>query len=78
MQLEEKDKEWIKDIIIDKYSDLNVVEDTDFLDSDHDIDSLDKIELNMLIEIQFDITISDEESEKIRTVEDIYELLKSK
>lgn len=38
-------------------------------------DSLDDVEIGLKVEETFEITISDEMSEKIRTVGDIYEVL---
>ena len=41
-------------------------------------DSLDVVELVMALEEAFDTEIPDEEAEKIRTVEDIFEYMKKK
>ena len=41
-------------------------------------DSLDIVELVMAMEEQFDIEISDEDAEKLKTVQDVYSYLSSK
>lgn len=41
-------------------------------------DSLEEVEMIMEIEKEYHITISDEEAEKVKTVQDIYDLLESK
>lgn len=70
--------EKIKTIIADE---LGIEEDTIELDSDltDDLgaDSLDAVELIMAIEEEFDIEIDDNSAQKIKTVQDIVDYLKS-
>lgn len=47
------------------------------LEREYDMDSLDNVELCMKLEVEFDIAISDEEWEKVHTVEQIEALVKS-
>lgn len=66
-------KEKIKAIIVEKLG----VDETEVIDDAHlmedlGADSLDTVELIMEFEKTFDIKISDEMSEKIKTVGDIY------
>ena len=61
----------VKDIIVDKLSvDANEVTPTAEFSKDLGADSLDTVELIMEFEKEFDITIPDEEAEKITTVGD--------
>ncbi len=61
----------VKDIIVDKLSvDANEVAPTAEFSKDLGADSLDTVELIMEFEKEFDITIPDEEAEKITTVGD--------
>ena len=61
----------VKDIIVDKLSvDANEVPPTAEFSKDLGADSLDTVELIMEFEKEFDITIPDEEAEKITTVGD--------
>jgi len=48
------------------------------LSEDLDCDSLDTVELVMAFEEEFDISINDEETERITTVQDIIGLIRSK
>lgn len=72
----EEIKERVRQIIVDK---LGVQEDevcpAAHLMEDLGADSLDTVELIMEFEKQFDIKISDERSEKIKTVGDINEAI---
>lgn len=65
-------------IVMDK---LGVNEDQVTLESklneDLGADSLDKVELIMEIEKEFDIAVNDEDAENVTTVSDIVELLKN-
>ncbi len=75
MSLEEK----VIDIIVEK---LNVSRDqvkpeASFID-DLGADSLDLVELVMAMEEAFGMEISDEEAEKLRTVKDVIDYVKSK
>lgn len=61
----------VKDIIVDKLSvDENEVTPAAEFSKDLGADSLDTVELIMEFEKEFDITIPDEEAEKITTVGD--------
>ena len=68
----------VKKIIAEKLSvDLSdVVPDASFVD-DLGADSLDLVELIMSMEEDFDIEISDEDSEKMNTVQDAIDYLRS-
>ncbi len=68
----------VKKIIAEKLSvDLSdVVPEASFVD-DLGADSLDLVELIMSMEEEFDIEISDEESEKMITVQDAVDYLRS-
>jgi len=70
MSVEEK----IKKIICEQLevSEEDVVPEASFVD-DLGADSLDQVELIMAMEEEFDISISDEEAEKIATVRDAIE-----
>jgi acyl carrier protein len=69
----EKIKEKVRRIIADKLSvDIaEVVPEASFVD-DLGADSLDLVELIMSMEEEFDIEISDDDSEKMLTVKDVY------
>ncbi|MCK9544223.1 MAG: acyl carrier protein [Novosphingobium sp.] len=49
--------------------------DTDNLKNDLSFDSLDCVELTMLLEEKFNIEIDDEDAEKVETVKDVYALV---
>lgn len=70
--------ERVKAVIVDQ---LGVDEDAVTLEAsfvdDLDADSLDVVELIMGLETEFDLEIPDEEAEKIRTVGDAVEYIKS-
>jgi len=51
---------------------------TDSLKDDHGMDSLDSVELVMSLEENFDISISEDEAEGIKTVNDAIKLVESK
>jgi acyl carrier protein len=51
---------------------------TDSLKDDHGMDSLDAVEMVMSLEENFDIHISDDEAEKLQTVNDAIKLVESK
>ncbi|MDZ7799245.1 MAG: acyl carrier protein [Trueperaceae bacterium] len=69
----------IKDVVADKLDadPSDVTEEASFVD-DLGADSLDVVELIMGLEDEFDIEISDEEAEGIRTVGDAINFISSK
>lgn len=69
----------VKSIIVDKLGvdAADVTNDASFTD-DLGADSLDTVELIMEFEKEFDLTIPDEEAEKIATVGDAVDFLKEK
>jgi len=71
-------EEKVKDIIAEKLSvDLEeVVPEATFTD-DLGADSLDLVELIMSMEEEFDIDISDEDAEKLTTVQDAIDYIKA-
>jgi acyl carrier protein len=70
-------EEKVKKIICDQLNvpEEEVVLDASFVD-DLGADSLDQVELIMAIEEEFDISIPDEDAEKIRTVQDAVSYIK--
>lgn len=68
----------IKDILIDQLSvdEGDVSMESNFID-DLNADSLDIVELVMAMEGEFDISIPDEDAEKIKTVGDAVEYVKA-
>ncbi|MBW1858875.1 MAG: acyl carrier protein [Deltaproteobacteria bacterium] len=73
MSVEEK----VKNIIVDKLSvEMDeVVQEASFVD-DLGADSLDLVELIMAMEEAFDIEISDDQAEKLQTVQDAINYIK--
>ena len=71
--------ESVKSILVDQ---LNISEDSVHMDSlfvdDLNADSLDMVELVMAMEQEFNISIPDEEAERIKTVGDAVEFIKGK
>lgn len=72
-------KEQVTKIIVDKLGveESQVVEEASFT-KDLGADSLDTVELIMEFEKDFDITIEDDEAEKIQTVGDVLKFLNEK
>jgi acyl carrier protein len=70
-------EEKVRKIICDQLNvpEEEVVLDASFVD-DLGADSLDQVELIMAIEEEFDISIPDEDAEKIRTVQDAVSYIK--
>jgi acyl carrier protein len=68
----------VKEIIVEQLgvSDNEVIPEAKFID-DLGADSLDLVELVMALEEEYGAEISDEEAEKIVTVGDAYEYIKS-
>jgi len=68
----------VKEIIVEQLgvSDSEVIPEAKFID-DLGADSLDLVELVMALEEEYGAEISDEEAEKIVTVSDAYEYIKS-
>ncbi|HIE42997.1 MAG: acyl carrier protein [Nitrospinaceae bacterium] len=75
MSVEEK----VKEIIVDQLGvdEKQVIAEASFID-DLGADSLDTVELVMALEEEFDIEIPDEEAEKIATVQDATNYVKSR
>ncbi|MBW2618518.1 MAG: acyl carrier protein [Deltaproteobacteria bacterium] len=73
MSVEEK----VKQIIVDQLSvaEEDVVPEASFVD-DLGADSLDQVEMIMAMEEAFNISIADEDAEKIRTVQDATKYIK--
>jgi len=71
--------EKVKNIIIEQLGseDVAVVPEASFID-DLGADSLDIVELIMALEEEFELEIPDEDAEKIVTVNDVIEYIKSK
>ena len=71
--------ESVKSILVDQ---LNISEDSVQMDSlfvdDLNADSLDMVELVMAMEQEFNISLPDEEAERIKTVGDAVEFIKGK
>ena len=69
----------VKAIIADKLgvAEADIAEDASFVD-DLGADSLDTVELIMEFEKEFDVTIPDEDAEKIATVQDAVSYLTAK
>lgn len=73
MKITQEEKDAIKEIIAKKFIlDFSEVEDSDYLESNYGMDSLDAIELIMEIEQQFNINIPDSDVENVEKVSDIY------
>ncbi len=72
-------EERVKEIIVDQLGvdESEVTPEAKFID-DLGADSLDIVELVMALEEEYDIEISDEEAEKIQTVGDAIEFIKSR
>ena len=68
--------ERVKNVIVDQLSVDEVTLEASFVD-DLGADSLDVVELIMGLETEFDIEIPDEDAEKISTVGDAVEYIKS-
>jgi acyl carrier protein len=75
MSVEEK----VKEIIVDQLGvdEKQVIAEASFID-DLGADSLDTVELVMALEEEFDIEIPDDEAEKIATVQDATNYVKSR
>ncbi|MFP6637712.1 MAG: acyl carrier protein [Nitrospinaceae bacterium] len=75
MSVEEK----VKEIIVDQLGvdENQVIAEASFID-DLGADSLDTVELVMALEEEFDIEIPDDEAEKIATVQDATNYVKSR
>ena len=69
----------IKSIVVDQLGvdEDQVTEDASFVD-DLGADSLDTVELIMAFEEEFDIEITDEDAQKIKTVKDVMEYIEAK
>ena len=69
----------IKSIVADQLGvdESQVTEDASFVD-DLGADSLDKVELIMAFEEEFDVEIPDEDAQKIKTVKDVIDYINAK
>ena len=74
-----KDKERIRELIADKlgFDTVEVLPETKLID-DLGMDSLDRIELMVEMEREFDISLIDEEIEIIETVQQCFDLIGTK
>lgn len=71
--------EQVRDIVADAIScDLEQVKPETNLYDDLEIDSLDAVELSMALQEALGVGIADEDLEKIKTVDDIVQYLRSK
>ncbi len=69
----------VKEIISEKLSiDINEIKLESVINSDFGADSLDIVELFMSMEDVFSINVNDEDVEKLITVKDVVEYIKSK
>lgn len=69
----------IKNIIADKFEiDSSTVKVTDEFVNDYGADSIDRVELIMDIEENYDIMIPDEDIEKFNTVQDCFDYVNSR
>ena len=67
------------EILVDKLGvDAAEIKETATLEGDLGADSLDCVELLMEFEKEFEISIQDEEAEKVENVKDIYDLIEQK
>ena len=74
-----KDKERIRELIADKlgFDTVEVLPETKLID-DLGMDSLDRIDLMVEMEREFDISLTDEEIEIIETVQQCFDLIGTK
>ena len=74
-----KDKERIRELIADKlgFDTVEVLPETKLID-DLGMDSLDRIELMVEMEREFDISLTEEEIEIIETVQQFFDLVSTK
>lgn len=74
-----KDKERIRELIADKlgFDTVEVLPETKLID-DLGMDSLDRIELMVEMEREFDISLTEEEIEIIETVQQCFDLIGTK
>ena len=74
-----KDKERIRELIADKlgFDTVEVLPETKLI-NDLGMDSLDRIELMVEMEREFDISLTDEEIEIIETVQQCFDLVSTK
>ena len=74
-----KDKERIRELIADKlgFDTVEVLPETKLID-ELGMDSLDRVELMIELEREFDISLTDEEIEIIETVQQCFDLIGTK
>lgn len=75
MKTREDIKELVFDIVSTHLAPSIEVTETSNLETDLGADSLDKVEIAMALEEKFNMDISDEKMEYVKTVEDIIELI---
>lgn len=72
----EQIKNKIKEIIVEKNDiEISDVKDDSNFQTDLGLDSLDRVELTMALEKEFQVTLSDEEAEKALTVNDFTSII---
>lgn len=71
-------KERINKIILNELDDKISIEPTQDLKNDLNFDSLDFFEIAIHLEVEFNIDFSDSEVAKLKTVQDIYDLIEVK
>ena len=72
----EEIKDKIKKIIVEKNNiEISDVKDDSNFQTDLGLDSLDRVELTMALEKEFQVTLSDEEAEKALTVNDFTSII---
>lgn len=75
----EEVEEQVKEIIVEKFQvSADKVKSDAQLDADLGADSLDLVDLMMILEDKFNLNISDEEAEKIKSVDDVVKYIMTK
>lgn len=71
-------KNKINNLLIDNFGVYNHINQSDDIRTDLHLDSLEQVELIMLIEKEFNIVITDNECEFLVKVEDLYNIVEKK
>lgn len=71
-------KNKINNLLIDNFGIYNHINQSDDIRTDLHLDSLEQVELIMLIEKEFNIVITDNECEFLVKVEDLYNIVEKK